>query len=144
MNKSTRDEQRPPAGGNVLELAAAPSPGEVVAELLRNGAQALLVQALEAEIAAHVASYEALKDSQGRQRIVRNGHLPRRELQTGIGALQVQVPRARDRGVDAELAAQAAGSAHGPWHLANSPALALALPNAYFAKLGLPRLHVRQ
>ena len=93
MNKSTRDnEQRPPAGGKVVELAAAlPSPGEVVAELLRNGAQALLLQALEAEIAAHVASYEALKDSQGRQRIVRNGHLPQRELQTGIGALEVQV-----------------------------------------------------
>ena len=99
MNKSTRDnEQRPPAGGKVLEMAAAlPRPGEVVAELLRNGAQALLLQALEAEIAAHVASYEALKDSQGRQRIVRNGHLPQRELQTGIGALEVQVPRARDR-----------------------------------------------
>lgn len=99
MNKSTRDnEQRPPAGGKVLELAAAlPQPGEVVAELLRNGAQALLLQALEAEVAAHVASYESLKDRQGRQRIVRNGHLPQRELQTGIGALEVQVPRARDR-----------------------------------------------
>lgn len=49
----------------------------------------------------------------------------------------------RRRGVDVELAAQAAGSAHGPWRLANSPALALALPNAYFAALGLPRLQVR-
>ena len=99
MNKNTTDnEQRSPAGGKVLELAAAlPRPGEAVAELLRNGAQALLLQALEAEIAAHVASYDALKDSQGRQRIVRNGRLPQRELQTGIRALQVQVPRARDR-----------------------------------------------
>lgn len=35
-------------------------PGDVVAELLRNGAQTLLVQALEAEIAAHLASYEPL------------------------------------------------------------------------------------
>ena len=50
----------------------------------------------------------------------------------------------RRRGVDVELAAQAAGSVHGPWRLANSPALAQALPNAYFAKLGLPSLHVRQ
>ena len=39
---------------------AVPRPGDVVAELLRNGAQTLLVQALEAEIAAHPASYEPL------------------------------------------------------------------------------------
>ena len=50
----------------------------------------------------------------------------------------------RRRGVDVELAAQAAGSAHGPWRLANSPALAIDLPNAYFAVLGLPSLQVRQ
>ena len=99
MNKSTRDnEQTPPAGGNVLAMpAAVPRSGDVVAELLRNGAQALLEKALEAEIAAHLASYESLKDSQGRQRIVRNGYLPQRELQTGVGPVEVQVPRARDQ-----------------------------------------------
>jgi RNA-directed DNA polymerase len=46
----------------------------------------------------------------------------------------------RKRGIGAELAAKTAGSAHGPWHLANSPALTIALPNAYFDSLGLPRL----
>ncbi len=49
----------------------------------------------------------------------------------------------RRLGVGVELAAHTAGSAHGPWHMANSPALHRALPNAYFAALGLPRLHVR-
>ena len=49
----------------------------------------------------------------------------------------------RRRGVNLPLAAKTAGSAHGPWHLANSKALALALPNAYFDSLGLPRLTVR-
>jgi RNA-directed DNA polymerase len=39
-----------------------------------------------------------------------------------------------------DLAAQTAGSAHGPWRLANSPALSIALPNAYFDSLGIPRL----
>ena len=48
----------------------------------------------------------------------------------------------RKRGVGQDLAAQTAGSAHGPWRLANSPALAIALPNAYFASLGIPRLTV--
>src|SRR5271169_2043822 len=46
----------------------------------------------------------------------------------------------RKRGVDKDLAARTAGSPHGPWRLANSPALALALPNAYFDSLGIPRL----
>jgi RNA-directed DNA polymerase len=44
------------------------------------------------------------------------------------------------RGVSKDLAAQTAGSAHGPWRLANSPALAFALPNAHFDSLGIPRL----
>jgi hypothetical protein len=48
------------------------------------------------------------------------------------------------RGVDKDLAAAAVGSAHGPWPLANSPALALALPNAYFASLGIPLLTARR
>jgi RNA-directed DNA polymerase len=46
--------------------------------------------------------------------------------------------------VGAILAAQTAASAHGPWRLANSPALALALPNAYFDSLGIPRLTGRR
>jgi RNA-directed DNA polymerase len=49
----------------------------------------------------------------------------------------------RTRGVGIELAAQTAGSAHGPWRIANSPALNLALPNAYFDSLGLPAMVVR-
>jgi RNA-directed DNA polymerase len=49
----------------------------------------------------------------------------------------------RKRNVSKDLAAQTAGSPHGPWRIANSPALALALPNAYFAELGLPPLVVR-
>ena len=44
------------------------------------------------------------------------------------------------RGVGKELAAQTAGSAHGPWRLAESPGLHIALPNAYFASLGIPQL----
>lgn len=49
----------------------------------------------------------------------------------------------RRRGVGKALAAQTAGSAHGPWRLANSPALNMALPNAYFSSLGLPALAAR-
>jgi RNA-directed DNA polymerase len=46
----------------------------------------------------------------------------------------------RRRGVGKDLAAQTAGSPHGPWRLSNSPALTIALPNAFFSLLGLPSL----
>ena len=54
----------------------------------------------------------------------------------------VRFAELRKRGVGKDLAAQTAGSPHGPWRLANSPALAMALPNAYFDSLGIPRLIV--
>src|SRR4051812_42312611 len=52
----------------------------------------------------------------------------------------VRFAELRKRGVNKDLAACTAGSAHGPWRLANSPALAFALPNVYFDSLGVPRL----
>ncbi len=52
----------------------------------------------------------------------------------------VRFAELQKRGVGQDLAAQTAGSAHGPWRLANSPALSFALPNAYFDSLGIPRL----
>jgi RNA-directed DNA polymerase len=55
---------------------------------------------------------------------------------------KVRFAELRKRGVGKELAAKTAGSAHGPWRLAESPALHFALPNAYFDSLGLPRLTV--
>jgi RNA-directed DNA polymerase len=56
----------------------------------------------------------------------------------------VRFAELRKRGVGKDLAAQTAGSAHGPWRLANSPALAIALPNAYFDSLGIPQLTIRR
>ena len=53
---------------------------------------------------------------------------------------RVRFAELRCRGVGRALAAKTAGSLHGPWRFANSPALSIALPNAYFASLGLPRL----
>ena len=49
------------------------------------------------EVALLLAQYADHRDSAGRQAIVRNGYLPERDVQTGIGAVRVQVPRVRDR-----------------------------------------------
>ena len=45
----------------------------------------------------YLATHADRTDSAGRRRLVRHGHLPEREVQTGIGAVPVQVPRVRDR-----------------------------------------------
>jgi RNA-directed DNA polymerase len=55
----------------------------------------------------------------------------------------VRFAELRKRGVGADWAAPTAGSALGPWRLANSPALSIALSNAYFDSLGIPRLTVK-
>jgi RNA-directed DNA polymerase len=56
---------------------------------------------------------------------------------------RVRFRELRQRGVGKDLAAKTAGSAHGPWRLSKSPALSIALPNAFWDSLGLPRLAVR-
>ena len=53
---------------------------------------------------------------------------------------KVRYAELRKRDVRRDLAAPTAGSPHGPWRIANSPALAIALPIAYFDSLGIPRL----
>ena len=56
-----------------------------ITEVLRTGAKKLLAEALEAEIESFLCQYGELRDEQGRKRVVRNGHLPERSIQTGIG-----------------------------------------------------------
>lgn len=83
---------------NLFELKK-PEPfvDDPITEILRQGARKLLAQALDTEIEIFLNQYAELKDELGRQRIVRNGHLPEREIQTGIGPVSVKVPRTRDR-----------------------------------------------
>jgi transposase-like protein len=66
-------------------------------EMLRKGARELLQQAVEAEVADYIERHRELKDERERQRVVRNGYLPERMIQTGIGEVAVKAPRARDR-----------------------------------------------
>jgi len=67
-------------------------------EILRHGARELLAQAVEAEVSAFIEEHRDLRDGAGRRRVVRHGHLPAREIQTGIGPVGVRQPRVRDRG----------------------------------------------
>jgi putative transposase len=80
-----------------------PRPGASVVddpllEVLRSGARRMLQQVIEAEVEAFLAAHAALEDGHGRRRVVRNGHAPEREIQTGIGPVAVRRPKLRDRG----------------------------------------------
>ena len=65
-------------------------------DLLRQGARDLIAQAVEAELATFLSAHANQTDATGRRRLVRHGHLPEREVQTGIGAVPVKVPRVRE------------------------------------------------
>jgi len=66
-------------------------------EVLRRGARKLLIQALEAEVEAFLREHENVRDEQGNRQVIRNGYLPERTIQTGIGDVEVKAPRVADR-----------------------------------------------
>ena len=74
----------------------------MLTEVLRSGARQLLAQAIEAEVAGVLAAHVHLSTDDGRQRVVRHGHMPERAIQTGIGPVEVHQPRIRDRGAAGE------------------------------------------
>src|SRR5918996_5172661 len=80
-----------------------PRPGGSVAddpllEVLRSGARRMLQRVIEAEVEIFLGAHADLEDERGRRRVVRNGHAPEREIQTGIGPIVVRRPKLRDRG----------------------------------------------
>lgn len=66
-------------------------------ELIRQGARDLIAQAVETELESLLKQYADVKTPDGRRAVVRNGHLPKRAVQTGVGDVEVQVPKVRDR-----------------------------------------------
>lgn len=77
--------------------AEAGSPSDTLTEVLRRGARRMLAEAIEAEVADYLGTHEHLVDAAGHRVVVRNGHLPERQLQTPLGEIAVQQPRVRDR-----------------------------------------------
>ena len=100
-------------------------------EVLRHGARTLLAQAIEAEVQTFLASHADLVDDAGRRRLVRNGFLPERTIQTGIGEVPVRQPRVRDRGIGAPYAKIRFTSAILPRYLRRTRSLEELLPWLY-------------
>ena len=87
MSESTTD----------IRIVPLPEGQDVLTEVIREGARRMLAQAVEAEVTAWIDAHAHLKDDAGRRLVVRNGHLPERTIQTGIGDIEVKQPRAHDR-----------------------------------------------
>ena len=106
MSKTTRATPTAPVGeavdSEVLAFRANFEARSPLDELVRTGAQRMLQAAIDAEVEDFIAQHADRRDEQGRRRVVRNGHLPSREILTGAGRLDVSQPRVRDTSPDNE------------------------------------------
>ena len=82
---------------NVSEFKGREEISDPLTELLKSGAQQLIRHAVEAELAEFMSQYSELQTEDGKTLVVRNGHLPERELQTGLGPVTVKVPKVRSK-----------------------------------------------
>lgn len=84
--------------GTVVEFES-PSqyPDDPLTAILRQGARDMLAKAIQDEVSEFIEAHSHIRDESGRQMIVRNGFLPQREIQTGIGSVPVRAVRVRDR-----------------------------------------------
>jgi len=92
MKKCTASSSSGPEA--TVKEATVPDP---LTELLRKGARDLIAKAVEAELEALLGECASLRLEDGRAAVVRNGYLPGRAVQTGIGDVEVRVPKVRDR-----------------------------------------------
>ncbi len=90
-NDTTTSVQIPEASAN-----------DVLAGILRDGARQMLGEAIEAEVADYIAAHADQRDDAGHRLVVRNGHAPQRDVQTGLGAITVKQPRVNDKRTDAD------------------------------------------
>lgn len=104
MSKTTAATHRAPVGeavdAEVLEFRANFEARSPLDELVRTGAQRMLQAAIDAEVEDFLAQHADRRDEQGRRLVVRNGHLPSREILTGAGRLDVSQARVRDNSPD--------------------------------------------
>jgi putative transposase len=73
---------------------------DILTEILRDGAQKMLATAIDCEVNEYLAEHAYQLDTNGKRLVVRNGYLPTREIQTGLGQVTVRQPRVNDKRED--------------------------------------------
>ena len=69
----------------------------MLTEVLRKGAKRLLAEAVEAKVERWLEERKEILDEKGHKQVVRNGYMPERTVLTGIGPIEIEKPRVRDR-----------------------------------------------
>jgi transposase-like protein len=113
---------------NVIDLQqqASQDARSVLDEIVREGARRMLQTAIEEEVAVYIDAHQDLRDEHGHRIVVRNGHMPEREVLTGAGPLKVKKPRVDDR-----REGQRFTSAILPPYLRRSPSIDALIPVLY-------------
>ncbi len=112
---------------NVLEFAGRDAIFDPLTDLLRSGAQQLITHAVEAELEELLSQHSDRRTEDGYAVVVRNGHLPARQLQTGLGSVTVKIPKVRSRTGEPVTF----GSALVPPYVRKTKSLEAALPWLY-------------
>jgi putative transposase len=82
---------------NVISLEKPVENEDLLTGILRQGARELITKAVQVELTEFLSQYQDVVDDQGRRSVVRNGYLPERDIMTGIGPVEIKVPKTRDR-----------------------------------------------
>ena len=112
---------------NVIELERRVIGTDPLTELLKEGARKLLAQAVESEVQDLLAQHQDCRTACGHAGVVRNGYLPERELQTGLGPIRVKIPKVRSK-TGAPVSFQ---SVLVPPYIRKTPSLEAAVPWLY-------------
>ena len=97
MDENNTTTMRLPVAAHEDAATIPASNRDALTEILCDGAQRLLRQAIDAEVTDWIERHAGLTDDRDRQQVVRNGHHPTRTLVTGVGPLEVKQPRVLDR-----------------------------------------------
>jgi putative transposase len=103
-NRATRPKEYATMDTCTTDIRLVPLPGsaDALTDILRQGAQQLLAQAIAAEVGDWIDRRQHCRDAQGHRQVVRNGFLPERTITTGVGAVAVKQPRVHDRRPEGE------------------------------------------
>jgi putative transposase len=97
MGQSTGSSRTGQADASAVIASINPAVLDPLTEVLRQGAREMLLQAVQIEAARWIAARAHLTDPQGRRQVVRNGYAAERTVVTGVGQMQVRMPRVHDR-----------------------------------------------
>ena len=95
-------------------------------DILRQGARQLLEQAIQNEVGEYISEHQDLRDCQGRREVVRNGTLPERQIQSGIGPITIKQPRVHDRRAEHQFSSNIL-----PPYMRRTPSIDALIPALY-------------